>query len=63
MSNVMKSAQEAQPEEQAASLVSTFVKSLYDKDKPGAKGSKGKGTIESYNTTMAIEEEIINSDI
>jgi hypothetical protein len=62
MSNVMKSAQEAQPEEQAGSLVSTFVKSLYDK--PTAKGAPPrKGTIESYNTAMAIEEEIINSDI
>jgi hypothetical protein len=53
----MKSAQEAQPEKQSDSLVSTFVKSLTNK------APARKGTIESYNTTIAIEEEIINSDI
>lgn len=58
MSNVMKSAQEAQLEKQSDSLVSTFVKSLTNKRAPPR-----KGTIESYNTTIAIEEEIINSDI
>lgn len=58
MSNVMKSAQEAQPEKQSDSLVSTFVKSLTNKKAPTR-----KGTIESYNTTIAIEEEIINNDI
>jgi len=55
----MKSAQETtQPEKQSDSLVSTFVKSLTNKKAPPR-----KGTIESYNTTIAIEEEIINSDI
>ena len=39
-------------------MVSTFVKSLTNKRMPSR-----KGTIESYNTTIAIEEEIINSDI
>jgi hypothetical protein len=52
----MKSAQEHQPEQQSDSLVSTFVKSLTNKRPPPR-----KGTIESYNTTIAIEEEILNN--
>ena len=59
MSNVMKSAKnddQEHHEKQSDSLVSTFVKSLTNKRPPPR-----KGTIESYNTTIAIEEEILNN--